>query len=112
MRVRCISNRCRDGRTAALSVGESYEVLGIEADYFRVIDDTGDPVLFEPSLFERLDDTRPAEWTCEFDEGVEYAGPAEFARPGFWEAFHEHDAEARSVYSRYLNRHLRTTDAA
>jgi len=112
MRVRCTTTRCPDGRSASLSVGEAYEVLGIEGGFYRLIDDLGDPVLFEPELFELLDDTRPSGWVSEIIEGDEYAGPPEFTAPGFWEDFHDHEPRARAVYARYLNRHLDTTDAA
>ncbi len=76
------------------------------------MDDMGAPVLFDPSLFEVVDPARPSAWVTEWLDGVEYAGPAEFSAPGFWEDFHEHDAQARTTFARYINRHLRTTDAA
>lgn len=112
MRVRCRSNQCPDGRSAALTVGETYEVLGIEAGDLRVLDDAGSPVLYEPALFEVIDAGRPSGWTSETIDGDEYAGPPEFNRPGFWEDYHEHEPAARAAFARYLNRHLRTTDAA
>ena len=112
MRVRCRSNQCSDGRSAALTVGETYEVLGIEAGDLRVLDDAGSPVLYEPALFEVIDAGRPSGWTSETIDGDEYVGPPEFNRPGFWEDYHEHEPEARAAFARYLNRHLRTTDAA
>lgn len=77
-----------------------------------MIDDSGDPVLFEPSLFEVIDGTRPANWVSETIDGDEYAGPPEFSAPGFWEDYHERDPDARAAFARYLNRHIDTTDAA
>lgn len=112
MRVRCTSTTTPDGRIPALTVGDTYEVLGIEAGDLRLIDDFGSPVLFERALFEVVDDARPADWVTAFEDGVEYAGPPEFDSPGFWEDFHEQLPEARAAFARYLNRHLRTTDAA
>lgn len=93
-------------------MGEAYGVLGIEGGFYRLIDDLGDPVLFEPELFELLNDTRPSGWVSKTIDGDEYAGPPEFAEPGFSEDFHEREPQARAVYARYLNRHLDTTDAA
>ncbi len=112
MRVRCKSTKCSDGRIPSLTIGEIYEVIGIEADDFRVIDDAGSPVLFEPDLFDIVDDTRSPDWVSEIDDGVEYAGPPEFAATGFWEDFFDQDPVAQATFSRYINRHLRTTDAA
>lgn len=112
MRARCKSNACPDGRVAALTVGQSYAVIGIEAGDLRVIDDMGAPVLFEPELFEITEAARPAGWVSETIEGDEYAGPAEFSGVGFWEDYFEQDPDARAAFSRYLNQHLGTTDAA
>ncbi len=35
----------------SLSEGRVYEVLGIEADWFRLLSDRGEPVLFDPNWF-------------------------------------------------------------
>lgn len=112
MRVRCQTPKTTDGRNADLTPGETYEVLGIEAGDLRLLDDTGSPVLFDPGMFQVVDGSRPADWVSETMDGVEYAGPPEFSRSGFWEDFHEHDPAARAAFARYLNRHLKTTDAA
>lgn len=107
MKVRCLSNRSSDDRTHRLGVGEVYEVIALEADEYRIIDDSGEPVLFEPDCFEIVDPHRPPTWVCTVEDGVEYASPPEFAAPGFWEDYFEHDPAARTAFSRFLNRHLR-----
>lgn len=112
MRVRCHKNQHPDGRLAALTPGELYEVIGIEADDFRVIDDTGSPVLFERVLFEIVDPSRPPDWITEQLDGAEYASPPELNTPGFWEDYFEHDPGARLAFSRFLNQRLRATGAA
>lgn len=112
MKVRCVHNTV-DGRQLSVTPGETYEVLAIADDSYRLIDDRGEPYLFEAEAFEIIDDTRPSEWVMERgDEGEEYTGPVEFQAPGFWEDFFEHKPEARMVFARYLNRHLRTSGAA
>lgn len=113
MRVRCTTTRTPDGRDAALTTGETYEVLAIEAGDLRIIDDTGSPVLFEPAMFDVIDTARPADWQTEHgDAGEEYAGPPAFAAPGFWEDYHDGLPTARAAFARYINQHLRTIDAA
>jgi len=111
MKVRCLKQE-HDGRILSVTPGETYEVLGIEAGDYRLIDDFGDPVLIDASACEVVDPARPADWVASIEDGVEYAYPPEFNEPGFWERYHEQEAEARRVYSRYVNRKLRTTDAA
>lgn len=111
MKVRCLTKN-HDGRILSVTPGEIYEVLGIEAGDYRLIDDFGDPVLFEAEAFEVVDDARPVDWVSSVEDGVEYAYPPEFNAVGFWEEYHEQKPEARRVYSRYVNRNLRTTGAA
>lgn len=111
MRVRCLKNRSGRQRHE-LTVGGEYEVIGIEADWFRVINDAGEPVLFEPILFKIVDATRPANWVTRVVDGAVYAYAKPFGQPGFWEDYHEMVPAARKAFTRYLNRHFRLTDAA
>lgn len=112
MRVRCLTTRCPDGRVARVTPGEIYEVIGIEANAYRIIDDRNDPVLFDPELFEVVDGVRPDDWVEAWYDGEEYAYPAPFNEPGFWEDYHEHEPMARLAFSRFLNRRLRSSGAA
>ncbi len=95
-----------------LTPGEIYEVLAIEAGDYRVLDDTGRPYLFPPDIFEVVDPARPAHWITESLDGVEYASAPELAAPGFFENYFDGDPEAVRTFNRYLNHHLRLTDAA
>lgn len=112
MKVRVTRNQSDDGRALSVTTGETYEVLGIECGDFRLIDDLGAPVLIDAAACEVVDKARPGDWVTTIEDGDEYAYPPEFSTPGFWERYHEHEPEALRVYSRYVNRKLRTTDAA
>lgn len=94
----------------ALTVGEVYEVIGIEADWYRLLNDFGEPVLFAPDLFEIVEPSRPAQWVARREDGAEYAYAPELAAPGFFEDYHERKPEAQRAFHRYINRHLRLTD--
>lgn len=93
-----------DGRTHwSLTVGREYEVLGIEADSYRLLDDTGAPFLFEPVCFEVDDRREPAFWSSEIgDEGERYAYPPGWGVPGFFEAWHDGDRVIRRVFADQL----------
>ena len=95
-----------------LTRGQVYEVIGIEAGDYRILDDSGSPVLFDPGLFRVVDRTRPAHWAMRIEDGDEYAYAPELGAPGFFESYHEGDPKAVRAFNRYLNRHLRLTDAA
>ncbi len=111
MKVRCIATE-HEGVRHDLSVGDVYEVIGIEAGDYRLLNDAGDPLLFSPEIFEVVDPTRPAHWVCEPIDGVEYAYSPELGAPGFFEDYHDGDPQAVRTFNRYLNRHLHLTDAA
>lgn len=67
-----------------LTAGANYVVLGIEADYYRIIDDKNDPILFDPKLFTVVDPSEPADWENTYgDQGERYAGPAKMTEAGF-----------------------------
>lgn len=111
MRVRCIKNRS-GGVRHRLSLRAPYEVIGIEAGWFRIIDDDGMPVLFDPALFKVVDQTRPIHWVSRVRDGAEYAYAPQIGKPGFFEDIHEGDPQARRIFHRYVNEHLRLTEAA
>jgi hypothetical protein len=111
MRVRCKKNRS-SGIKHALTIGADYEVVGIECDDFRILDDRGDPVLIERTLFRVLDRTRPQSWVTKTMDGAEYSYAPPFGKPGFWEDYHDNVPGARRAFNRYLNEHLRLTEAA
>jgi len=80
-----------DGRHFwSLTVGQEYEVLGIDCDWFRLLDDTGEPLLFDPECFEVIDPREPGFWVSEVGaEGERYAYPPGWGVPGFFEAWHD-----------------------
>jgi hypothetical protein len=45
-----------------LTLGGEYEVLGFEGNWLRILDDQGDPFLFEMDRFEIVDASHPGFW--------------------------------------------------
>jgi hypothetical protein len=111
MRVRCIQREF-DGVEYDFMPGAEYEVLAVEGGGYRLIDDTGRPYLFPSELFRVVDAAWGADWIDRSSDGVLYASPPEFARAGFFEDYFDRDPETIAVFHRYINRHLRLTDAA
>lgn len=94
-----------EGYTLSLSLDRVYEVLGIEADYYRLLNDPekkpygNDPVLFEPECFKIVDPQEPEFWICEFgEEGERYCYPPEWNRIGFFEDYHDRVTEVRQIF--------------
>ena len=94
-----------DGRKFSLTIGRTYEVLGIEADDYRILDDEdsqpygNDPVLFEPECFEIIDPEEPSFWECEYgDDGERYCYPKEWFHIGFFEDYHDGLSETVVIF--------------
>ena len=103
MRVR----RKEDSRQTPVSLtkGKGYEVIGIEADDYRIVNDDGEPVLYSPRLFHVVDRSRPKDWVKAHGEGGElYAYPPETGAAGFFEDWHDGVASARRVFTRFLRK--------
>lgn len=82
-----------------LTVGKTYEVLGIEADGYRLLNDHSDPVLFHPCSFQVIDPTEPEFWVCEIDEdGERYCEPKSWRDHNLLEAFHDGVKEAQQQF--------------
>ena len=95
-----------------------YEVIGIEADHFRIINDLNDPCLYDPSYFEITDPIEPIFWvSSNGEDGERYAYPAKWNSPGFFEDFHDQVAgivtqfwqEYEQLYGATPNKSMRLT---
>jgi hypothetical protein len=111
MKIKCTKTR-QEGTTHELTRGAVYEVIGIESDWYRVLNDGGVPALYPPELFQVVDEERPGHWVRRRRDGTEYAYAPELAKPGFFEDFFEGEPAAVRTFNRYINEHLRLTDAA
>ena len=74
----------------SLTIDRVYEVIGIEANSYRIINDDDSPCLYESSHFETVETSEPEFWVSEFgSDGERYAYPKEWNRLGFFEDFHD-----------------------
>lgn len=96
------SNRYQD-----LTSGQLYDVIGIEADELRIINNAGRPFLYSPDLFLLIDAREPRDWVTEFgDDGERYSYPPPLNRPGFFEDFFDQKAKAVAAFWRVVNHRL------
>lgn len=105
VRVILINQHTKDGRDFrySLTVGSEYEVLGIEGDSLRLLDDHGEPLLFDPECFEVIDPAEPSVWVEGFPEESErYCYPPEWSRPGFFEDWHDNVPVVRKLFAEQL----------
>ena len=90
-----------------LSENQTYFVIGIEADDYRILNDAGKPYLYPPEIFDIVDSQHPSDWVTEFGEdGEQYSYPAPLNEAGFFEDFFEQKYEHTSIFWHILNRTL------
>jgi hypothetical protein len=90
-----------------LTPGKEYEVIGLDHESFRVLDDKGEPILFLKSLFSVIDDRIPEDWIWErYSSDEFYANPPELHEPGFYEDFFDGKKEAVGRLNAYLQKHV------
>ena len=89
-------------RYGSLTLGQSYEVLGISGGWLRLLDDCGEPVLFDPACFRLIDPSEPACWVTDIEDGERYAYPPGWGSPGFFEDWHDGDPEVRRTFRQQL----------
>lgn len=93
-----------------LTLGQPYVVIGIEADYYRILNNAGEPVLYPPELFSIVDAHEPADWITEFgEEGERYAYPPALNKAGFFEDFFDRKPKAVTTFWRVVNGRLATS---
>ena len=85
----------KNSRYRDLTFGQSYVVIGIEADDLRILNDAGRPFLYPPGLFRVVDAREPADWVTELGEDEErYSYPPPLNKSGFFEDFFDEKAKA------------------
>ncbi len=103
MRVRVVNQNREDIVYGDLTLGNTYRVLGIEADDLRIISDEGRPYLYPMDLFEIVDSTESADWTTTFGEdGERYSYPPELGAVGFFEDYFDDVREAVMTFRMYV----------
>ena len=90
-----------------LSKGQSYFVIGIEADHFRILNDAGKPYLYSPEIFSIVDSEEPEDWITEYgDDGERYSYPPQLNSPGFFEDVFDRKPEQTSIFWHTVNQRL------
>ncbi len=105
MKVSPIKLTDAEGRSLRLTLGRTYEVLGIEAGSYRILSDAdamprgNEPGLYASTCFRVVEPNEPDFWECAYGEaGERYCYPPEWNEPGFFEAYHRGVAEVRERF--------------
>lgn len=87
-----------------LSVGTIYDVVGLDSQNFRVIDDRDEPFLYPKALFDVVDPSIPDGWITETKDDEYYVDPPEFAEPGFYEDYFDRVEAAVEKFEAFRKR--------
>ncbi len=94
-----------------LSPNHPYHVIGIEADDYRIVNNSGRPYLYPHDLFTVIDPKEPADWLDERGEdGERYAYPPPLNQIGFFEDYFDGKNDAVSTFWRVINEILSKTE--
>ena len=100
----------------SLTEGSVYEVLAIEDEYYRLLNDAthkpygNDPLLFHASLFEIIDSAEPTFWHCTaYEDGERQCSPPAWQKPGFFERFHDGEVPLREQFWRDIRQYYPRT---
>lgn len=87
-----------------LTIGKIYDVIGLEGEYYRIINDSNEPILYTKELFEIIDSNIPADWIeTKFDDEI-FVEPIETSKPGFYEDFFDDEPNAVQIYNMLLKK--------
>lgn len=87
----------------SISPGIAYAVIGVDDIYYRVINDSEEPVLYKKDVFDVIDPHVPEHWIRrDYSDGEFYLNPPEFSEVGFFEDYFDGDQDALNKYNRYL----------
>src|SRR5260370_33992690 len=102
-----VKSRQRSPRYRDLAPGQTYVVIGIEGNDFRILNDAGRPYLYPSRLFQVLDASEPGDWVTDYgDDGERYSYPAPFNDPGFFEDSFDSRPKAVKTFWRIVNQRL------
>ena len=85
-----------------ITIGEIYSVIGIEGDYFRIVNDVKEPILYPKILFDIIDPNIPADWLKTEYDGEIFVEPPETSKPGLYETYFDGDQDSIKIYKKML----------
>ena len=79
-------------------------MIGVSADYYQLMNDYGEPIIYDPTCFTVVDSHEPEFWRFEYGtEGERYAHPPGWNVAGFFERWHDRDEIIRKVFAEQLD---------
>lgn len=82
-----------------------YYVIGIEADCYRIIDNYGEPTIFDTDIFDTMIFEKSLGWVDKYDnDGSRYSYEPPLGEPGFFEDYFDGKQEVISKVIAYIEK--------
>jgi hypothetical protein len=89
-----------------LKPGKVYEVIGIDDEHYRIVDEGGEPILYPKYLFDVIDPTIPESWVRkDYPDDEYFIDPPELSHRGFYEDYFDRKPEATAIFEQFLVSH-------
>lgn len=86
-----------------LEPNKIYNVIGIDDEDYRIINEIGEPILYPKALFDVIESSIPDSWVRQdYEDGEYYIDPPELSRPGFYEDFFDGNPEAIAKFQAFV----------
>lgn len=87
-----------------ITIGREYLVLAIEENFYRILNDNRQPILYEKEIFDITDSHIPKNWVREdYGDGDYYIYPPELLSPSyFFEKYFDDVPEVVDAFNQYL----------
>lgn len=87
-----------------LEPNKIYEVIGLDHESYRIINDIGEPILYPKALFDVVETIIPDTWVKEeYGEDEYYLDPPELSKPGFYEDYFDGKPEAIKRFQEFVD---------
>lgn len=81
-----------------------YEVIGIDHECFRIINEISEPILYPKGLFDIVDQNIPKEWVYDkYSDDEYYIDPPELSAKGFYEDYFDGKVESIEIFKKFLS---------
>lgn len=91
--------RPNNGTQPRLTIGQTYQVLGLSDQSFRIINNAKEPMLYARQCFEIVDPKIPQDWIRrDYDDGEYHIAPGPCSEPGFYEDFFDGDPRSIKIF--------------
>jgi hypothetical protein len=87
-----------------ISVGHIYHVIGIEGEFYRIVNDANEPTLYPKTLFHVIDPHIPEDWVKTEYDGEIFIEPPETCKPGFYEDYFDGHQDRLDNYEKMLKK--------